>query len=151
MTQALSTTTLGKDAVICRNTGTFGSPTFVAVPNIQDLTRTDARSESNVTGKGEDIATFDTSYRVQKVSFKLVFVRGETALAAFRTAYRGNTPLDMVVLDGPLATVGSSGTHADWKFVKMDESQPLDGNVTFDCEIVPTKTSNGQPVDYVVS
>jgi len=151
MAQDLSITTLGKDATLARNTGSaFGTPTWTAVPHVQDLTRTDARAESNVTGKNEDIATFDTSYRVVKVSFKLVYVKGETALAAFVTAFEANTPLDMLVLNGKLTTVGAYGTHADWKIVKMDESQPLDGNVTYDIEMVPAKTAN-TPVKVTIA
>jgi len=150
MAQDLSITTLGKDATLCRNSGnSFGSVTLVAIPHVQDLTRTDVRAESNVTGKNEDIATFDTSYRVVKVSFKLVYVKGETALGNFVSAFEGNTPLDLIVLNGKSTTVGAYGTHADWKIVKMDESQPLDGNVTFDIEMVPAKTAN-TPIKYTV-
>jgi hypothetical protein len=151
MAQDLSSTTLGKDAVLCRSTGSsFASPTWVAIPNVQDLTMTDSRAEANVTGKGEDIGTIDTAYRDIEITFKIVFVKGDAGFSALAGAFHGNTPIQLLTLDGKLATVGATGINADWKITKFDKVEPLDGVVYREVAMKPAKTVNA-PAAYTVA
>ena len=143
MAQDLSKTIAGKDCLVYRSTGsTFGAPTWVAVPHIQDLTRADSRARSDVSGKGEDIKTYDVAARAIETSFKLVAVRADAALVIFKTAHAARSPVQLAVLDGTTAVTGATGINADWFIEKFDEGQPLDGNLTYDVVIVPAKTAN---------
>jgi len=143
MAQDLATTVPGKDCLVYRSTGaSFGSPTWVAISHIQDLTRADQRSRSDVSGKGEDIKTFDVGARAIETSFKLVCVRADASQVIFAAALVARTPIQLLVLNGTTAVNGAKGINADWYIEKFDESQPLDGNLTYDVTIVPAKTAN---------
>ncbi len=152
MAQDLSVTVPGKDCLVYRSSGaSFGSPTWVVIPNIQDLTRSDSRAEANVTGKGDDIGTIDVAYRNIEVTFKIVAVRADSGFAALVAAYAARSPIQLLVLNGPVATVGAKGINADWHITKFDEGQPLDGALTYDVAMKPAKTANAPAVFTVAS
>ena len=150
MAQDLSSTTPGKTAGLYYSTGaSFASPTWVLAAGVQDLTMEDARADSNTTAKGDDIATCDVAYRNVTMSFKLVYILGSAFLVSLAAKYAARSPIQLLTLNGLAATTGATGINADWHIIKLSKSEPLEGNVTYDVELKPAKTTNA-PAAYTV-
>lgn len=151
MAQDLSTTTASVDALIYRNTsGTFGSPTWASISNVQDLDVSDEATEANTTSKGANIGVVSLGYRNVAVNFKLVYVKGDAGFSALATAFGSQAAIHCLVINGTTSVSGATGYNGDWNVTKFSKSEPLDGQVMYDVTLKPAKTVNGV-VDYTQS
>lgn len=151
MAQDPSITTASVDALIYRNTsGTFGSPTWAVIANVQDLDVSDEVTKANTTSKGANIGTVGVGYRNVAVNFKMVYVKGDAGYTALATAFGSQAAIHLLVLNGGTGTTGATGYNGDWHVTKFNKSEPLDGQVMYDVTLEPAKTTNGV-VDYTQS
>jgi hypothetical protein len=147
MAQDLSAVPLGRDASINRNTGAaFGTVTWVAIANIQDVTLNSDRAKGDVSVRGVDFKQYVMGQKDVSVSFSLVFVRADAGYTALLGAHVAGTPIQLAVLDGPAATAGSYGLNADWHVNKFARGEPVDDGIKFDVELCMAKTVNAPAV-----
>ncbi len=143
MAQDLSIVPLGRDASINRSSGaSFGSPTWVVIPNIQDVTRQSARAKGDVSTRGFDFKQWVMGQKDVAITFKLVLVRAEAGYTALKTAHDNGTPIQLAVLDGAATTVGATGLNADWHVDEFSEGEPLDDGIKIDVKLCMAKTVN---------
>lgn len=101
----------GKDFKLYRNTDTpyDNDPTWAEVTNVRDLTRNREKALA-------DASTRASSYRQQvptlkdlSLDFQMVYDPDDTHLIAFEDAYEADELIELLILDGPISTVGSKG------------------------------------------
>ena len=143
---------LGLTAKAYRNTGSFGSPTWVEVSNIQDLDLGDTMDSFDATIRGS--GGFDESEpTIRKVEINWNMKNNADAgMIAFRTAYAARAAVDLQFLDGPIATTGSHGVRGRFKFHEFGKPQNLrDGQfVNLVARPCPDDT-NGPPAEVTIA
>ena len=141
---------VGADAYFYRNTGTYGSPTWNPVDAVRDLTSNDERGAADATsrGSGQYRAEVPTK-KTLSIDGSLVWDNADADCVAFRDAYDNNTEIDVLVLDGPIGTSGSTGVRAVCYVFSFTKNEPLDDVQTADFSIRPSDSSN-RPSRYTV-
>lgn len=143
MAQDLSSVPLGRNASINRNTGAaFGTVTWLAIPNIQDVTLTSARAKGDVSVRGSEFKQYVMGQRDVAVTFSLVLVKADSGYQALRDAHIAGTPIQLAVLDEAATVSGAYGLNADWHVDEFSPGQPLDDGIKFDVKLCMAKTVN---------
>jgi hypothetical protein len=134
---------LGMDAKLYRNTGTYGSPTWDLIGNVKDLTLSLETGEADVTtrGNGGWRATVAT-LKDGSLEFEMIWDTEDTDFTAIRTAFLGNTAVEMAVLDGLVATTGSQGLRASFMVTNFTRNEPLEEAITVSVSMKPTYSAN---------
>jgi len=147
MAQDLSAVPLGRDASINRNTGAaFGTVTWVAIANVQDVTLTSTRAKGDVSVRGTEFKQYVMGQKDVAVTFKIVFVRADAGYAALLAAHVAGTPIQLAVLDGAATLSGAYGLNADWHVDEFSRGEPIDGGISFDVKLCMAKTVNAPAV-----
>jgi hypothetical protein len=132
------------------NTGTHGSPTWVAISLVGDL---------KVAGKWD---TTDLPIRASRAKFKqktvldfgvtgkLLSSLTDTAYLAVLAAMLGDTIIDVMALNGSNATNGAHGWRFDAQVVQFEEDQGPGAVVFDDFELIPVYSANA-PSSVVVT
>lgn len=132
------------------NSGTYGSPTWVLVANVGDIKVSDAREENEIKLRNQG-GFVVTVAGLRKVSYEWssVYDPGDTVQTAFRTAYNANPPtaLEMLILDGPQGTAGSSGIRATMAITKFPRQEELSNAMMQEFGVTPTYAANA-PAAY---
>lgn len=133
---------IGNDCKAYRNTGTYGSPVWNEMTEVGDVSlplskgRGEFRTRSSkfVKKKGGKIeAALNASY---------VYDPGDDDWVALRDSFLNNTALDVAVMDGPIATIGSQGLRADMEVMEIPVEEPLEDGVTVAIVLEPTISDN---------
>jgi hypothetical protein len=125
---------LGTNFTFCRNTGTYGAPTFPIAANVQSL-------KLNLEPSGK----FDSSDRSQlgntviptryKVSADITALwDGGVFMTAVRTAFLAGTSLLGAVLDGNTV---ARGIHGEWAVTQFPVTAPLQGGQPISFSLQP--------------
>jgi hypothetical protein len=133
----------GIDAFLGRNTATWGSPTWAELTGIGGLTP----------GGGWDAVDINVRRSRVKMGAKVKIDIGFTGhilcedsdagYVAFMAAWRSLTAtIDLIVLDGDVATVGSFGFRAEYQITEGGQDQPTDNVLWRDFKAVPYPTVN---------
>ncbi len=143
---------LGLNAKLYRNTGTFASPTWAEVSNIQDLDVGDSMAEFDASTRGSGgFEETEATLRAIQLTFNMKN-NADTNMIALRTAYAARAAVDLQALDGPIATVGSHGVRARFKVFEFGKPQNLrDGQfVNLMLKPCPDDT-NGPPTEVTIA
>lgn len=137
-------------AVVYRNTGTYGSPTWTAIDFVRD---------ANI-GKPWDFG--DASIRATRVKLyhptqmdiaPSLTVRCDDANAgylALESSANSGSPIELLILDGPIATEGVRGVRASFHVSDTGQDQAI-GNVLYkNFELKPAFSTDAYP-KYVVT
>lgn len=133
------------------NSGSYASPTWTLIDNVGEIKRTDEKNETtlNLRISGGNEISIPTT-RKGGLEFVMVYDPADTKQAAIKSAYDGDTSIEILDLDGPVATSGSAGrriTMAVSKFNKMSD-QP--GIYMVEVAMKPTYSTNA-PANYTAS
>jgi predicted secreted protein len=134
---------LGLDAKAYRNTGSYGSPTWDLIANLQDVTLSLTKDTADVTIRGgngwkQEVGTLKTA----AISFSMVWAPGDSDFTAFRDAFLNNTLIDCEFMDGDNTVTGNTGLRAEFSVTSFSRNEALAEAITVDVEIVPGKSSN---------
>ncbi len=131
---------------VYRNTGTYGSPTWTAQTLVQSVTLScpwdfvDANSRASpvkLYGKALVDIGLQISFRTDDL---------DTGFLAFLAAHWGrSTLLDLLVLNGLIATEGAQGVRGEFLVSLSGEPQDIGGSVISTFDLKPTYTTNGYP------
>jgi hypothetical protein len=143
---------IGLNAKLYRNTGSFGSPTWVEVTNIQDLDLADSMDEADASTRGSGgMAESEPTLRTIEASWNMKN-NADTHMIAFRTAYATRALVDLQILDGPIATVGSHGIRGRFKFHEFGKPQPLRDGQFVNLRAKPAADdTNGPPTEVTIA
>jgi len=133
-------TKIGLECKLYRNTGTYASPVWNEIPNAGDVTIPMSKAEADTSTRASTWKTRKGTLKDVSIDFQLKFVPGDQDFAALLASYMNNTPIELLALDGPVATTGSQGLRAICEVFNFQEGQPLEGAVMFDVSAKPTPT-----------
>lgn len=148
---AASATKPGIACVAYRNTGTYGSPTWSAATNIRDVQPAfpwdlvDASSRATrakLYGKTQIDVGFQAVVRADDA---------DSAYGAFvDAAFSPTTVIDMMILDGPIATEGVRGIRAHFLFSLSGQPQGAGDMVYSTFDLKPGFSTAGVPSSVVM-
>ena len=129
----------GKDFKLYVNTDSpyDNSPTWVENTNVKDLTR-------NLSAALADVSTRGTTYRLQdttlldlSIDWQAVYDAADTILSELETAFHTNGYVELLFLDGSIATTGSRGLRGMFKVSKFQGNEALEDEGLIDVSVVP--------------
>ena len=105
---AAGTRKLGKNASLNNSSGT-------PVTAARDIKLMLEWNVADANDRAVDFNLFLATQMTYSVEFDVIWDASDTTIVAFRTAFNAHSAYDGYVLDGPYATTGSWGVHADWQ------------------------------------
>jgi len=123
---------LGMNCKLYRNTGSYGSPTWSLVATVRDVTPTIEAAEADMTtranGGWEAILP---SLRKITIETEIPHKTTDTNYAALQAAFVAGSVVELLFLDGLIATSGSTGIRASYGITKWASAETLvDGKKT---------------------
>lgn len=130
--------TRGKDFKLYRNTvESYVTPTWEEVTNVRDLTRSLEKSLADASIRG-------TSFRLQvgtlkdlSVEFQMVYDPADAAYEAFEEAFFDDLDIELLILDGPIGTLGSKGIRFEAQVSNFTVNEALEDVGLTDVTVVP--------------
>lgn len=143
---------LGLESALYYNTGTSGSPVWVVVPIVRDVTILYERTEADVSIRG-DSGFAATRGALTKLGFdtEIVWYPSATAFAALLSAFNSRTQTEFLVLDNPIANSGAQGPRFIGEVTKFARKEPLDGVDAADLVVKRTLNLTYTTAWYVAS
>ena len=133
---------LGFNAKTYYNTGTYGTPVWVELKNVVDLTMGDEMDETDVsTREGAGFSEYEPGMRNLDLSFQMINRKSDVYVAYLRDKYTSRLAVDMQVLDDTIAADGV-GVRASWKVFSFPSAQELRNSQTIDVTMKPCYATN---------
>lgn len=133
---------LGINCKLYRNTGTYGSPTWTAIDDINDCTVNSAWDFADASTRASRLKSMMKTQMDLNITGKVRVSLTGTAYLALAAAHIADSVIDFLVLDGTNATDGVTGYRFDGQVAFDSEDQSL-GAVEFqDFKIVPSPSAN---------
>lgn len=146
---AASGVKVGIKCKVYRNTGTYGSPTWTEITLIRDATMSCPWDLVDASSRAHRVKLFAKTLEDITVNVVLRADDADAAAIALYAAAHEDTALDLLVLDGPIATEGSSGLRAHF-IVNLTGQDQGSGSVVYNTyDLKPAFSSEGNP-KYVV-
>jgi hypothetical protein len=138
---------VGLDMYLYRNTGSYGTPTWVVVENVRDLNGADSMAEADVSRRGTAVTGSGFKQNeptLREMSFDWEMVRDEADadFTALRTAYAARTLVEFAFADGAIATTGTNYFRIECKIFGFERSEPLEGPNTYKVTAKPCYSAN---------
>lgn len=134
---------LGIKCKIYRNTATYGSPTWAEITLIGDASVSPVWDEAAGDVRGSRVKSVAKTLMGLEVSARVRVSNDDAGYEALNDALHSDTPLDLLVLNGPNNEEGVRGYRADWHVMQAPQDQAL-GAVLFDDLILkPAISANG--------
>ena len=136
-------TRLGMDAKLYRNTGSFGTPVWVEIKNVKDVTLNLEKGEADVTTRanGGWRATVGT-LKEASIEFQMVWDTDDANFTAIQQAFFGNTPIELAVMDGDMTDPDSEGLRALFEVFNFTRNEALEEAILVDVSVKPTYSAN---------
>lgn len=140
-------TRIGLNCKLYRNTGTYGTPTWVEIVNARDVTVPLSKGEADTSRRGSSWKTRKGTLKDASIDFQLIQDDGDASFTALLDSFLNGTPIDLLVLDGAIADPAAQGLRATCEVFNFQEGQPLENAVTFDVSAkpCPAKNPNSSP------
>lgn len=134
---------LGLDAKVYRNTGTYGSPTWTEWDFVKETTLSLSKSEADATTRanGGWKATIG-SLKDASLEITAIHDTSDAQYLAAIQAFVSGAAFDLVIADGPIATVGTRGYRASFEVMGLDRGDPLEDVKTATLTLKPTYSAN---------
>lgn len=149
------TLVIGFQAKMYRNTGSYGTPTWTEMPSVHNNTLNMEANEADVTTRGNGGFKATAQGLIDAtIEFDMVWSKTAAALpadiTAVKSAFLNRTSLDLYILDGAVATVGSEGLRATCAVLKFSREETIDDTVRVTVTIKPTMAEH-QPAYGVIA
>lgn len=121
------------------NSGTYGSPTWVLISNVGDISVTDEMTETAIQLRSQSGMEV-TVAGLRKVAFEWdsVYDPADTAQTALRSAYAARTKTDFLFLDQANGTTGSAGLRVQALVTKFPRQEKINEAMMVNVAIKPT-------------
>lgn len=135
--------TLGFQGEIYRNTASEVSPTWSAVNLVGNAQVNPKYGEGDATARASNGVTETEPVLLGvEITGSIRKKNGDTNYAAFRAAFFARTALNLLVLDGKIATEGAQGVKGNFKVFDWSEDQSLNNVVFNSFTLKPCADSN---------
>lgn len=131
-------TRIGLECKLYRNTGTYAAPVWSEMKNVKDVTVPMTKGEADTSRRGTTWKTRKGTMKDASIDFKLVQEDGDTHYTALLDSYVNGTAIELLALNGPVATAGSQGLRAYVEVFNFQDSQALESAVEYDVSCKPT-------------
>lgn len=133
------------------NTGTYGSPTWAEISLARDVSVNRSRAEGDDSSRAYAQASTVVGQESIEISMQAIYVLADTAFAALKSAYEGRDVVEIALMDGPIATVGTKGKRVDVVITAFNRSEAMGDSVKYDITFKGS-TKNGHTLaDYTVA
>lgn len=133
---------IGLNALIYRNTATFATPTWVAVPEFENVTLTPTYAQLPANSRASRIAQMQLGLASVAVTARLKVKPGNTNYGVIMDAFHLKTVLDLLILDAINTFVGATGVRAECFIAAAANDQGMEARLYRDLEIVVADTDN---------
>jgi len=137
-------TKYGINARLYYNTGSYGSPTWVVINDIKDLSLGLPKEDGDATTRGSGgWKAHGSALKDASVEFKLQKkVTSQATLTALRNAYLNSTQIELLVLDGDIGTSGSEGLRATCEIFDCSRDESMANPITYNIKALPADADN---------
>lgn len=143
---------LSQNAKFYRNTGTYATPTWDLIGNVKDLTLSLEKDETDVTTRASGgWKEFVDGMKDATIEFGMLWDTGDADFTAIKDAFTGNTAIEVLVLDGLVATTGSQGLRVTCMVKSFTRNENLGEALMVDVSLRPVKNSNAAPAWYTAT
>lgn len=147
----------GRTCTANYNTGTYASPTWVAIGRLSSPSRPQGRPTSRKTYR--EASNSKNALGVRDYGFSGTYVQKadaaaatDSVFAALLASYTNGTAMDLALLDGPAATNGSTGVRGAFAVSKLDKSEDDEDAVVYDVEWVEVEDAEiAETVAYTIA
>ena len=142
----------GIDAALYRNLGTYAAPNWSEVGNLRDVTVNMEKDEADATMRENNgwAASVGTLKKGSVDGQLAVKKTADAHFAAFRDSYENSTPIELLILNGPIDEVGVTGRRATFECMSFTENQPMTDIQTADVSL-KIAPSDHAPEEYEVT
>jgi hypothetical protein len=116
---------LGINAKVYRNTGTWGSPTWTEVPEFESVQIDPRYTEGESNSRDSRFARGKLTLAGCSATARLKVKPGNTNFESLMDAFALATAVDLLILDGPRTTVGSRGIRAEFNLMAAGDDQGI--------------------------
>lgn len=142
---------MGFAAKLYRNTGTYAVPIWTLIDEVKDNTLTFEADEVDVTTRaGGGFRQTEPGLIDAGLEFQINWDTSDDNFTALRTAFAARTAIEMLALDGLVATAGSQGLRFTGKVISFSRNEPIGENLTVDVTVKPCIADNA-PAWYTVT
>lgn len=142
---------IGLDCKLYYNSATYGSPTWVLIPQARDVTIADSRETGDSSSREYTTKSTVVGQRVFEISFDAVMHRSAAAYTGLETAYLARTILGIAAMDAAITTVGTKGTRADIVITKFERSEPMNDSVKVSITMAACVDNGHEPELFTAS
>jgi hypothetical protein len=143
---------LSQNAKFYRNTGSYATPTWDLIGNVKDLTLSLEKDETDVTTRSSGgWKEFVDGMKDATIEFGMLWDTGDADFTAIKDAFTGNTSIEVLVLDGLVATAGSQGLRVTCMVKSFTRNENLGEALMVDVSLRPVKNSNAAPAWYTAT
>ena len=133
---------IGLNAKVYRNTGSWGTPTWVEVTNIQDVSLAMEAGEFAGNTRGSKWKKFARTLLEAGVELNMLHKPGYAGQVAIRNAFLDGTLIDLAIMDGAITTSGNEGLRAEMAVLSYNREEPLEEGLTVSSTVKPGISAN---------
>lgn len=126
---------IGLNAVTYRNSATWGSPTWVACPEFENILVDPRFAELGANSRASPFAMMTPGLAGVSISGRLKVKPGNTNYEAIMDAFMLRTMIDLLILDGPNTLVGARGARAECYLFAARDDQGIEARLYRELEI----------------
>lgn len=140
----------GKDFKLYRNSSVYATPTWVEITNVKDLTRSVEKSLADASTRGSTFRQQLGTLKDLSIEFQMVYDQDDTNYVELEDAFYDDSDIGFLILDGPVATVGSKGIRFTGQVTNFSTNEALEDVGMTDVTIVPSYDATNPPEQFTV-
>lgn len=133
---------VGCNYKLYRNTGTWGSPTWLEVTTVRDNKLSMTKSTGDGSARLSTFKLYLAALKDVGIEYELLRDANKSETAALRDSYINDTVVNMAVCDQAIANSGAEYFKVDTLCTEFSRSEPLEGAVVLSVKQVPAYSSN---------
>lgn len=144
---------VGFKARTYRNTGSYGSPTWLNVGGIRDNTLNGTKEDIDGTTRDSGVfmehlaghidAGVDFVYRPKAIGVS------DPNLDAFIDSWLNGTPIELAIMDDDITTVGAKGLRASCEVFDFTRGEGIGDAIEYTVSVKPTPNNGGNPPAWI--
>lgn len=117
----------GIDCTLARNTGTWGSPTWTELTCVVEVDPPPGWDTTEIKTRASRVKFGAKTMFGLEFTFRVLCDDSDTGYTALMTAFQSLTAdVDLLLIDGPVTTVGSFGFRGHFQIAEGGQPQPPD-------------------------
>ena len=128
--------------------GTHGTPVWALIDRVGDVNRTGSKNTTEVNMRASETTIVVYGNKTREITFTYYKRAGVDAVFnVLEDSFENDRPLDIAMMEGPIATSGTQGVRGPYTVSQLDKSEPIDGVDTYDVtmQFADDEISTGVP------